>query len=191
MISLGFRNFGAATSSSSPHLSLMLVQSKFVSSMVPYSMRTRPSLSDLRVFIPTFIVVGLMFVFRTFLVVSVDSLVLDFTMILYRFSKFALVTSEYSFLAPPRDGCTCFTLGAGMFPIPSIDGSTRAERLTALFSWSSAFASLTSLSSRAIFFICSSAVFQVHKYVPQGTYGFYNIPLEVFSQVSTPIRYTY
>ena len=90
MINLGFPNFGAVISSS-PHLLLMLAQSKFVSSMVPTSMKNRPSLSDLRVFTHTFSVVGLMFVFTTFLIVSVDSLVLDFTMNLYRFSKFALV----------------------------------------------------------------------------------------------------
>ena len=59
----------------------------------------------------------------------------------------------------PEDGCICFILGAGMYPISSIDCSTRAGSLAALFSWSSAYAFLTSPSSRAIFFMCPSAAF--------------------------------
>ena len=72
MISLGFRNFGTLTSNSSPHLSRILVMSKFVSSVLPTSIRSHQSFNDLRDLIHIFISVGLILVFRTFLIVSGD-----------------------------------------------------------------------------------------------------------------------
>jgi len=94
MISLGFRNFGTLTSSNSPHLALISMISRFVSSTLRTSIRNRPSLSDLSDFISTIISVGFVFDYRMLIVVSGDRTDFDFTMIFYHFSILSLVTSN-------------------------------------------------------------------------------------------------
>jgi len=72
---LGFLSFRTVTSRSFPHLSLIEELSRLASSGVPVSMRTLPSFSDLKDLTPTYIAIGLLFVFTTVLIASLERLV--------------------------------------------------------------------------------------------------------------------
>jgi hypothetical protein len=66
IINHGFVSFGTVSSRFSRHLSLIEVLSKLIYSEVPGSMSTRPSFNNLKDLTPTFITLGLTFVFVAF-----------------------------------------------------------------------------------------------------------------------------
>ena len=97
---LSFLSLGTVPSRSSQHLSLIEVHSSTIYAAVHDSMRTRPSLSDLKNLTPISIAAWFTFVFKACVIASVERLSSEFTNSLYRLSTFELTTSDYNFFVP-------------------------------------------------------------------------------------------
>ena len=130
-----------------PHLFLIVWLSLLIASVVRASIWIRPSFSDFRVLMPTFITVGFTFVLRTFLTSSVERSSFDVTTSLYLFSALALAASQYNSFGPPVGGSCWCGADVAVRRIPPLDGYVRTRMSVTLLSISSVLSVLSSSTS--------------------------------------------